>query len=142
MVIYRIRQMVSFELGKEILKDVFRLVTSVGQRKKIEVRFFMGLKIFFSFSHACDKTKKKNSDISYKVNNLLLFLSLEENPSDNTQPQVSKAVAFDIVLGQNDSDKVSTALMPNRPPRRLQVGSSMWQLYFAVYALLDKYFLS
>ena len=96
-----------------------------------------------SFSHACDKTKnKKNSAISYKVNNLLLFLSLEENPSDNTQPQVSKAVAFDIVLGQNDSDKVSTALMPNRPPRRLQVGSSMWQLYFAVYALLDKYLLS
>ena len=141
MVIYRIKQMVSFKLGKKILKDVFRLVTSVGQRKKIEVRFFMGLKIFFSFSHACDKTKKK-SDISYKVNNLLLFLSLEENPSDNTQPQVSKAVAFDIVLGQNDSDKVSTALMPNRPPRRLQVGSSMWQLYFAVYALLDKYFLS
>ena len=25
--------MVSFELGKEIEKDVFRLVTSVGQRK-------------------------------------------------------------------------------------------------------------
>lgn len=44
----------------------------------------------------------------------------EENPSDNTQPQVSKAVAFDIVLGQNDSDKVSTVQMPNRPPRRLQ----------------------
>ena len=101
----------------------------------------MGLKIFFFFSHACDKTKK-NSDISYKVNNLLLFLSLEENPSDNTQPQVSKAVAFDIVLGQNDSDNVSTVQMPNRPPRRLQVGSSMWQLYFAVYALLDKYLLS
>ena len=28
--------MVSFELGKEIEKDVFRLVTSVGQRKKSE----------------------------------------------------------------------------------------------------------
>ena len=25
--------MVSFELGKEIEKDIFRLVTSVGQRK-------------------------------------------------------------------------------------------------------------
>ena len=102
----------------------------------------MGLKIFFLFPTLVTRRKKKNSDISYKVNNLLLFLSLEENPSDNTQPQVSKAVAFDIVLGQNDSDKVSTALMPNRPPRRLQVGSSMWQLYFAVYALLDKYLLS
>ena len=101
----------------------------------------MGLKIFFLFPTPVTR-RKKNSDISYKVNNLLLFLSLEENPSDNTQPQVSKAVAFDIVLGQNDSDKVSTALMPNRPPRRLQVGSSMWQLYFAVYALLDKYLLS
>ena len=118
--------MVSFELGKEIKKDVFRLVTSVGQRKKIEVRFFMGLKIFFFFFPRLTR-RKKNSDISYKVNNLLLFLSLEENPSDNTQPQVSKAVAFDIVLGQNDSDKVSTVQMPNRPPRRLQVGSSMWQ---------------
>ena len=27
-------KMVSFELGKEIEQDVFRLVTSVGQRKK------------------------------------------------------------------------------------------------------------
>ena len=29
--------MISFELGKEIEKDVFRLVTSVGQRKKSKV---------------------------------------------------------------------------------------------------------
>ena len=29
--------MVSFELGKEIEEDVFRLVTSVGQRKKFRV---------------------------------------------------------------------------------------------------------
>ena len=29
-------------------------------------------------------------------------------------------MAFDIVLGQNDSDKLS-ALMHNRPPRRLKV---------------------
>ena len=29
----RIREMVSFELGKEIEKDGFRLVTSVGQKK-------------------------------------------------------------------------------------------------------------
>ena len=29
--------MVSFELGKEIEKDVFRLVTSVGQRKNSEL---------------------------------------------------------------------------------------------------------
>ena len=33
----RIREMISFELGKEIEKDVFRLVTSVGQRKKSKV---------------------------------------------------------------------------------------------------------
>ena len=32
----RIREMISFELGKEIEKDVFRLVTSLGQRKKSE----------------------------------------------------------------------------------------------------------
>ena len=30
MFVNRIRDMVSFELGKEIKKDVFRLVTSVG----------------------------------------------------------------------------------------------------------------
>ena len=28
------REMISFELGKEIMKYVFNLVTSVGQRKK------------------------------------------------------------------------------------------------------------
>ena len=32
----RIREMISFKFGKEIEKDVFRLVTSVGQRKKSE----------------------------------------------------------------------------------------------------------
>ena len=31
--------MVSFELGKEIEKDVFRLVTSVGQSKKSNGNF-------------------------------------------------------------------------------------------------------
>ena len=31
--VYRIREMVSFELGKKIEKDVFRLVTRLGQRK-------------------------------------------------------------------------------------------------------------
>ena len=34
MFIDRLREMVSFVLGKEIEKDAFRLVTSVGQRKK------------------------------------------------------------------------------------------------------------
>ena len=111
------------------------------KEKKLRFDSSWGSKFFFLFPTPVTR-RKKNSDISYKVNNLLLYLSLEENPSDNTQPQVSKAVAFDIVLGQNDSDKVSTVQMPNRPPRRLQVGSSMWQLYFAVYALLDKYLLS
>ena len=43
----RIREVVSFELGKEIQKDVFRLVSSVEQRKhsespwRIEVCFMM-----------------------------------------------------------------------------------------------------
>ena len=32
----RIRELVSFELGKETQKGVFRLVTSVGQRKNSE----------------------------------------------------------------------------------------------------------
>ena len=36
MFINRMREMVSFELGKEIKKDVIRLVTSVGQRKDFE----------------------------------------------------------------------------------------------------------
>ena len=33
MFVNRIREMVSFELGKEIEKDVFRLVTSVGREE-------------------------------------------------------------------------------------------------------------
>ena len=36
MFVNRIRVMVSFKLGKEIEKDVFRLVTSVEQRKNYE----------------------------------------------------------------------------------------------------------
>ena len=32
-IVNRIREMVSFELGKKIEKDLFHLVTSVGQRK-------------------------------------------------------------------------------------------------------------
>ena len=36
MFIDRLREMVSFVLGKEIEKDTFRLVTSVGQRKNFE----------------------------------------------------------------------------------------------------------
>ena len=34
MFVNTVREMVSIELGKEIEKDVFRLVTSVGERKK------------------------------------------------------------------------------------------------------------
>ena len=36
MFIDRLREMVSFVFGKEIEKDAFRLVTSVGQRKNFE----------------------------------------------------------------------------------------------------------
>ena len=36
--------MVSFELGKELKKDVFRLVTSVGQRKNSVPRSWQGEK--------------------------------------------------------------------------------------------------
>ena len=36
MFVNRVREMVSFELGKEIEKDNFRFVTSVGQRKNSE----------------------------------------------------------------------------------------------------------
>ena len=35
-ILHRIRNIVSFELGKEIEKDFFRLITSVGRRKKSE----------------------------------------------------------------------------------------------------------
>ena len=37
LLVNRKREMLSFELGKEMEKDVLRLVTSVGQRKKIWV---------------------------------------------------------------------------------------------------------
>ena len=40
----RIRDMVSFELGREIEKDVFRLVISAGQRKNCE--FSCGIESF------------------------------------------------------------------------------------------------
>ena len=33
-IVSRMRKKVSFELGKKIEKDLFHLVTSVGQRKK------------------------------------------------------------------------------------------------------------
>ena len=33
-IVSRMREKVSFELGKKIEKDLFHLVTSVGQRKK------------------------------------------------------------------------------------------------------------
>ena len=36
LILNRIREILSFELIKEIEKDVFRLVTSVGQRKNSE----------------------------------------------------------------------------------------------------------
>ena len=35
--VYRIREMVSFELGEEIEKDVFRLIISVGQRENLSL---------------------------------------------------------------------------------------------------------
>ena len=62
----RIRKIVSFELGKEIEKDVFRFVTSMGQRNILssheETNALMlfhssgGLRIL-SLSHTFDKTK-------------------------------------------------------------------------------------
>ena len=62
----RIRQIVSFELGKEIEKDVFRFVTSMGQRNILspheETNTLMlfhssgGLRIL-SLSHTFDKMK-------------------------------------------------------------------------------------
>ena len=69
--VFRIRKMVSFELSKEIGKDVFRFVTSVGQRKKFRVplrKRTSDLRIprsdalshgdsVFSLSHAREKTK-------------------------------------------------------------------------------------
>ena len=75
-----IREIVIFELGKEIKKDVIRLVTSGGQRKQfwLSVRgprldSSCGLRIF-SLSHARDETKNiflyffnelKTSHLSY-----------------------------------------------------------------------------
>ena len=50
---------------------------------------------------------------------ILMFLT-GENQTSQPQSPVAKPVAFDIVLGQNDSEKPSP-LMPNRPPRRLKV---------------------
>ena len=38
-IVYTIKEMVSFELGEEIEKDVFRLVISVGQRENLSLFF-------------------------------------------------------------------------------------------------------
>lgn len=51
---------------------------------------------------------------------LILILSLGNDQTTEPQSPVSKPVAFDIVLGQNDSDNLSS-LAPSRPPRRLKV---------------------
>lgn len=57
------------------------------------------------------------------IANLMLILIFSTGANQTSQPEspVAKPVAFDIVLGQNDSEKPSP-LMPNRPPRRLKVG--------------------
>ena len=47
--VHRLRKMVSFELGKEIEKYVFRLVTSVGQRENPSLFFLTELKTLSSF---------------------------------------------------------------------------------------------
>jgi len=51
---------------------------------------------------------------------LILILSLGDDQTVEPQSPVSKPVAFDIILGQNDSDNLSS-LTPSRPPRRLKV---------------------
>ena len=55
----RIGEKVSFDLGKEIEKDVFRLVTSVGQRKTSESPWGIELQTFRapSLSHRDSITK-------------------------------------------------------------------------------------
>ena len=89
----RIREMVSFELGEEIGKDVFRLLTSVEQRKTSEsargiephifgfhlraseheipwsgVRFLMETQNFFYFFFpARDKTNNVFLDITFTL---------------------------------------------------------------------------
>ena len=55
-----IREMVNFELGEEIKKDVFRLVTSMGQSPNKESKpqtFSEGLRFNSSGPHPRDKTK-------------------------------------------------------------------------------------
>ena len=47
--VHRIRKTVSIELGKELEKDVFRLVMSVGQREKSFSIFLTKLKTLSPF---------------------------------------------------------------------------------------------
>ena len=57
----RIRERVSFELGKEIEKDGFRLVTSVGQKKKFfyQEYFFLPRVLFFTKSTYSNRSEEK-----------------------------------------------------------------------------------
>lgn len=68
------------------------------------------------------------------IANLMPILIFSTGANQTSQPQspVAKPVAFDIVLGRNDSEK-SSPLMPNRPPRRLKVGFPHFSSVLFVY---------
>ena len=82
----RIREMISFELGKEIEKDVFRLVTSLGQRKKSESPWVIepqtfGFRARMLYHLATETTVSAESeglrfDSSWGIKNVFLFPTL------------------------------------------------------------------
>ena len=55
--------MVSFELGKEITKDVFRLVTSVGQRKNSESLCSARCRVFVAQARFRRRTSAEQNQI-------------------------------------------------------------------------------
>ena len=72
-------QLDGYTISGELEKDVFRLVTSVGQRKNFELGKEIGEDVFssrglriFPLSHARDKTKKKTSSISLTSSKLAI----------------------------------------------------------------------
>ena len=75
----RTREMVSFEVGKEIEKDVYCLVTSVGQRKKFESpwgieRFVYLLLRCFQSGHAQKSIKSQLSEFENAIKPLTMSL--------------------------------------------------------------------
>ena len=85
----RIRERVSFELGKEIEKDGFRLVTSVGQKKK----FFYQEYFFLPRVLTPIVLKRKNID-----NNINCHSFIQRSEKKKTIKKPTQFIIYEFIL--------------------------------------------